>query len=72
MDFYIAKEGDRLDIIYYRFYGDFSQDGYRGGFDAFCIANPHLLSTPILKGGEKVYLPDFLNDGAKNDNGLGI
>lgn len=48
---YIAKQGDRLDLITFKHYGNLQM------FPAVLQVNPHLLENPILKGGEKVFLP---------------
>ena len=56
---YTAKLGDRLDSIYFRFYGDITLHSYESGYNAFVLANIHLAHSPVLQGGEIVYLPSF-------------
>ena len=68
---YIALQGERLDLIFFREYGSFWQDGYASGFNAFCLQNAHLLSKPVLSGGEVVYLPEIQETNNKTDE-LGI
>lgn len=71
--FYIAKQGDRLDSIFYKFYGSFYEDGYNSGFHAFCIANVHLLDSVILQGGERVRIIDFKQEEeSEQESTLGI
>lgn len=56
-DIYVAKQGDRLDVIYYKHYGNLMQNNYSSGYNAFIMANSHLLPyPPVLNGGEIVYL----------------
>lgn len=68
---YIAKQGDRLDSIYYRFYGDITLHSYESGYNAFVLANIHLISSPVLQGGERVYLPNF-ESASSTDEVLGL
>lgn len=67
---YLAKQGDRLDSIHYRFYGDITLHSYESGYNAFVLANIHLVRLPVLQGGEIVYLPRF--EESKADEVLGI
>ena len=67
---YTAEQGDRLDSIYYRFYGEITLDSYESGYNAFGLANIHLVRLPVLQGGEIVYLPSF--EVAKADEVLGL
>lgn len=68
---YTAKQGDRLDSIYYRFYGDIELHSYESGYNAFVLANIHLAHSPVLQGGEMVYLPNF-ESANSSDEVLGI
>ena len=68
---YIAKQGDRLDSIYYRFYGEITLHNYESGYNAFVSANIHLISSPVLQGGERVYLPNF-ESASSTDEVLGL
>ncbi|PAF53255.1 hypothetical protein BKH42_06935 [Helicobacter sp. 13S00482-2] len=49
---YIAKEGERLDSVYFKHYGDFNQNQY----DAFLMQNHHLLLKDSLEGGDRVLI----------------
>ncbi len=68
---YIAKQGDRLDSIYYRFYGEIELNSYESGYNAFVLANIHLARKPVLQGGEIVSLPRFESTNS-TDEVLGI
>ncbi|WP_394908903.1 hypothetical protein [uncultured Helicobacter sp.] len=68
---YLAKLGDRLDSIYARFYGEITLHSYESGYNAFVLANIHLISNPVLQGGERVYLPSF-ESASSTDEVLGI
>lgn len=71
---HIATQGERLDSIYAKYYGIVSSLNtlhYESGYNAFVLANIHLVSTPILKGGEIVYLPN-LKETQESDEVLGI
>lgn len=50
----IATQGDRLDQIIYAYYGTLDV------MNEVMMSNPHLMSTPILSTGDKVYLPDII------------
>jgi phage tail protein X len=53
MSFYIAKEGDRLDTVAYKYYGT---------LDCWFIvlaANKHLLHKEKLDADDKVNLPEW-------------
>ncbi|TLD80188.1 hypothetical protein LS68_008190 [Helicobacter sp. MIT 05-5293] len=60
---YQAKQGDRLDSIYVKIYGDMTLSSYESGYNAFVIANIHLLRckdfSGVCKGGEIIYLPNL-------------
>lgn len=49
----VATKGDRLDVIIYQYYGTLDV------MNEVMMNNPHLMSTPILSTGDKVYLPDI-------------
>lgn len=68
---YLAKQGERLDSIYFRFYGDITLHSYESGYNAFVLANIHLAHRPVLQGGEIVYLPSF-ESANSSDEVLGI
>lgn len=68
---YIAKQGDRLDSIYARFYGAITTHSYKSGYNAFVLANIHLAHSPVLQGGERVYLPRF-EDTSQDDEVSGL
>nr|WP_255720586.1 tail protein X [Acuticoccus kalidii] len=51
---YTAVEGDMLDALAWKHYGRCDR-----GFEAMLEANPHLLNTYRLAGGETVYLPEL-------------
>lgn len=53
MKYTVATKGDRLDQIIYQHYGSLDV------MNVVMINNPHLMSTPILQSGDKVYLPDI-------------
>lgn len=59
---YQAKLGDRLDSIYAQHYKDIKLcNSYKSGYNAFILANKHLLTDKdfngVCKGGEVIYLP---------------
>lgn len=61
MPTYQAKQGDRLDSIYARFYKDMGlRNNYTNGYNAFVLANIHLMKdfSGVCKGGELIYLPN--------------
>lgn len=71
---YIAKQGERLDSIYAKHYGidsNLNTLNYESGYNAFILANIHLINSPILKGGEIITLID-LKEVEVNDEVLGI
>lgn len=49
----VATKGDRLDQIIYQYYGTLDV------MNEVMMNNPHLMSTPILSTGDKVYLPEI-------------
>lgn len=53
MRYTVATKGDRLDVIIYQHYGTLDV------MNEVMMHNPHLMSTPILSTGDKVYLPDI-------------
>jgi len=53
MKYTVATQGDRLDQIIYQHYGTLDV------MNEVMIHNSHLMSTPILQNGDKVYLPDI-------------
>lgn len=53
MKYTVATKGDRLDQIIYQYYRSLDV------MNEVMINNPHLMSTPILQSGDKVYLPDI-------------
>lgn len=46
---YIAKQGDRLDSIYFRFYSAIALHSYESYYNAFVLANIHLARSPCYK-----------------------
>jgi len=52
---YIAKTGDRWDLIAYRFLGDAKKAGL------LIEKNPHL-NILEFEGGEKVYIPEAVKE----------
>lgn len=50
----VATQGDRLDVIIYQYYGTLDV------MNEVMMNNPHLMSTPILSTGDKVYLPEII------------
>ena len=60
---YQAKQGERLDSIYAKNYGDISLHSYESGYNAFVLANINLIQSKdfkgICKGGEIIYLPSL-------------
>jgi len=54
-DIYIAKDGDRIDLIVYENYK--STDP----FETVLKSNKHLIKKTILSAGDKVYLPKIEN-----------
>lgn len=48
---YITKEGDRWDLIAYRFYGDETL------YEPIIVANPDVPIIPILPSGIKLLIP---------------
>lgn len=53
---YIASEGERLDSIFFKHYGnDFNQKAY----DEFMMANYYLLLKDILNAGDIVIIPEI-------------
>lgn len=66
-----AKQGDRLDSIYVKYYGDITLHSYEKGYNAFVLANRHLLQCRdfqgVCKGGEIIYLPNLTNEQSSNE-----
>ncbi len=56
MNQYRAVDGDRLDIIVFKAYGNIDAVV----FDAVLDANEHLLNSSVLKAGDIVYLPEVV------------
>jgi len=52
----MAIDGDRLDIIVFKAYGNIDTVV----FDAVLDANEHLLKRSVLKAGDIVYLPEIV------------
>lgn len=59
---YIAKDGERLDIIVYKHYGTLKN------FTEILAFNSHL--NAILKAGDKVFLPEIKANVAKKEKTL--
>jgi len=55
MNQYMAKDGDRLDIIIFKAYRSLDKDVVEKVLDA----NEHLLDSSILQAGDIVYLPEI-------------
>jgi phage tail protein X len=55
MNQYRAKDGDRLDVIIFKAYGNIDADVTAAVLDE----NEHLLSAAVLKAGDIVYLPEI-------------
>ncbi|TLD97684.1 hypothetical protein LS71_002790 [Helicobacter jaachi] len=68
---YIATQGERLDMIFVKIYGDLYQNSYESGYNAFILANIDLIHTPILSGGEVVKCPIF-SDNTESSEELGL
>ncbi|MCE3037520.1 phage tail protein [Helicobacter anatolicus] len=59
MKTYIAKQGERLDGIYFNLYGELDlTPTYDSGFHYFCLINHHLLHKAVLDGGDIVYIKE--------------
>ena len=74
MQRYVAKQGDRLDNIFARFYADSalaesgqSKNNYTTGYNAFILANIYLIDLPVLQGGEIVNLPQLSAESSENE-----
>jgi phage tail protein X len=48
---HITQEGDRWDLLAYRYYGDALR------FEPIVAANPAVAITPVLSGGLTLYIP---------------
>lgn len=57
MKTYIAKQNERFDTLFIRFYGKFYQNDYENGYNAFILANIHLIDKGVFEGGEIIYIP---------------
>jgi phage tail protein X len=55
MKIYMAKDGDRIDVIIFKAYGNNDADVTAAVLDA----NEHLLDANRLKAGDIVYLPEI-------------
>jgi phage tail protein X len=62
MKSYMAKDGDRLDVIIFKAYGNNDADVTATVLDA----NEHLLNTNSLKAGDIVYLPEIEQKTSEN------
>jgi len=58
---YLAKDGDTLDMLCYKYYKSLESEIY----SEFLRANEHLLKKDMLKGGDMVNFPDIAVKPAK-------
>ena len=48
---HVTQTGDRWDLLAYRYYGDALR------IEPIIVANPTVLITPVLEGGQTLYIP---------------